>query len=118
MITEYFLGAPLESAIVQRWSVVGWSLDLVVNALGTLAIAGRLWWVGQQTARYKPSGLNTYLGLVVIIMESGLMFSASTVILVVMFVIPSTTIGSTAGVNVMMQLAVSPRVSGLRARIY
>lgn len=106
VITKYFLGAPLDSAVIQRWSVAAWSLDLVVNALGTLAIAGRLWWVGRQTAGLKPDGRNTYLSVAFIILESGAMFSIATFILVIMFVNPPTTQGATAGIYVVTQLAV------------
>lgn len=79
----------------------------MVNALGTLAIAGRLWWIGQRTAHLKPNGCNSYLGIAFIILESGAMFSLATLILVILYVNTPTSQYAAAGIYVVTQLAVS-----------
>ena len=104
---RYYLGDPLNSPTILRWGVATWALDLAVNLLGTLAIAARLWWIGRQAAPLKPGNRNTYLGIAFIILESGTMFSLATLILVILFVNTQTSQGAIAGINVVMQLAVS-----------
>lgn len=111
VITRYYLGASLESKTIQQWGVAAWALDLAVNALGTLAIAYRLWSLGRKTASMKPGNRNSYLGIAFIILESGTMFSTATFILVILFVHTPTTQGAAAGISVVMQLAVSDVLS-------
>lgn len=107
VVIRYYLGAPLDSVVVLRWGVAAWALDLIVNVVGTLAIASRLWWVGRKTASIKADKQNAYLGVAFIILESGAMFSTATFILVILFVNPPTIQAASAGINVVMQLAVS-----------
>ncbi|KAJ3476372.1 hypothetical protein NLI96_g11196 [Meripilus lineatus] len=105
VVIRYYLGAPLDSVVVLRWGVAAWALDLIVNVVGTLAIASRLWWVGRKTASIKADKQNAYLGVAFIILESGAMFSTATFILVILFVNPPTIQAASAGINVVMQLA-------------
>ena len=106
-VVQLYLGAAIEDRVIQQWSLVSWALDLAVNALGTLAIAGRLWWIGRRTAPMKPGGRNAYLGVAFIVLESGAMFTVATLVLVILYVNTPTAQVAAASVYVVTQMAVS-----------
>ncbi|KAJ3477176.1 hypothetical protein NLI96_g10647 [Meripilus lineatus] len=104
-VVQLYLGAAIEDRVIQQWSLVSWALDLAVNALGTLAIAGRLWWIGRRTAPMKPGGRNAYLGVAFIVLESGAMFTVATLVLVILYVNTPTAQVAAASVYVVTQMA-------------
>ncbi|KAJ3476309.1 hypothetical protein NLI96_g11249 [Meripilus lineatus] len=102
---KVYRGAAVENRVVGQWTLASWALDLAVNALGTLAIAGRLWWIGRRTAPLKPGGRNAYLGVALILLESGAMFTIATLILVILYGNTPTAQVAGAAVSVVTQVA-------------
>ena len=106
-VARVYHTAALVDPIVHRWGLASWALDLTVNGLGTLAIAGRLWWLGRRSARSKSGGRNSYLGVAIIVLESGAMFTFATFVLVILYVNTPTAQVSAAFTSIVAQIAVS-----------
>ncbi|KAJ3474081.1 hypothetical protein NLI96_g12660 [Meripilus lineatus] len=114
-VARVYHTAALVDPIVHRWGLASWALDLTVNGLGTLAIAGRLWWIGRRSACSKSGGRNSYLGVAIIVLESGAMFTFATFVLVILYVNTPTAQVSAAFTSIVAQIAVlSPLLIILR----
>ncbi len=104
-VVALFKGASITDAVVRRWGLAAWALDLTLNILVTGAIAGKIWWQGRQTVSAR--GHNAYLGVAYTILESGGLFTGATLILFILYINASTGLDALVGVNVVVQLAVS-----------
>ncbi|KAJ6557714.1 hypothetical protein B0H19DRAFT_897896, partial [Mycena capillaripes] len=71
--------------------------------------AGRIWWISRQARNYLGRGTQKrYLNLTAILLESGLIYPANLVIIVVVYLIPQT-----PTVSVLICLAVCYHIVGI-----
>ncbi|KAF5383985.1 hypothetical protein D9757_006950 [Collybiopsis confluens] len=68
--------------IVKRCSIVDWSMDLVINIGVTAAIALRLWYMARFLGEHMPDRHNQVMGIMRMILESGLLFASATIVTV------------------------------------
>ncbi|KII83808.1 hypothetical protein PLICRDRAFT_442485 [Plicaturopsis crispa FD-325 SS-3] len=82
-------GADITSTAVRSSAFAGWSLDLAINVGITLAIAGRLWYMGRSVARAMSSHLprppNKYDSAIFTVIESGALFTTATIVILVLY---------------------------------
>ncbi|KAH7887272.1 hypothetical protein F5I97DRAFT_1859050 [Phlebopus sp. FC_14] len=99
-------GASLYHSILSRVGLTAWSLDIAINISVTLAIAGRLWWMGRRVSSIPPTAdiSNRYAATIYIIVESGGLFAAVTIVLLALYVRGSPL--ALTGMNIASQLAV------------
>ncbi|KAJ3810823.1 hypothetical protein F5876DRAFT_76421 [Lentinula aff. lateritia] len=67
--------------IIRQLSIVNWSMDLAINICVTAAIAFRLWQMARTVGPSMP-GHRQFLGIMRMILESGLLFATATLITV------------------------------------
>ncbi|KAI0041521.1 hypothetical protein FA95DRAFT_1565321 [Auriscalpium vulgare] len=99
--------ADIYANTLARIGPVGWSLDLAVNVTVTAAIAGRLLWMGSKVASISSRGMgpqNRYLTSVFTIVESGALFAAVTLVMLVLYLVHSPV--ALTGIDISVQLAV------------
>ncbi|KAH9846558.1 hypothetical protein C2E23DRAFT_572764 [Lenzites betulinus] len=89
------------STTIQHWGLASWSLDIAMNTTVTLAIAGRLWYMGRRNG--ANAGRFTYRGSMYTILESGGIFAGATIVCFGMDV--SGSIAGVAGLWSLTQLA-------------
>lgn len=80
------------SPVVKGLGLAGWSLDLVVNISVTLVIAARLWYMGMKVTSMTSSRThssdqqqNKYLAPIFTIIESGALFAAVTLVMLILY---------------------------------
>ena len=79
------------SPVLQTMGLVGWSLELCVNICVTIAIAGRLWYMGMRLSRATSTGAsevtrsNTYASSILTLIESGAILIAVTVTILILY---------------------------------
>ncbi|CCM07256.1 uncharacterized protein FIBRA_09602 [Fibroporia radiculosa] len=102
-----FNGVPLNGERVEATALTGWIMDLIINLGVTAAIAYKLWHVGREVAGMRSDGRdhNAYLGVIFIVLESGVMFATATFIVVVLYLHTPTQLEAMLGVNVVTQVA-------------
>ncbi|KAG7448823.1 uncharacterized protein BT62DRAFT_946516 [Guyanagaster necrorhizus] len=93
--------ANIDSPRIKHIGPVGWSLDLAVNVCVTAAIAFRLWYMGRQLG---SSHSNRYLSTILTIVESGAIFAAVTLVMLILYVRGSEL--ALNGIDISTQLAV------------
>ncbi|EMD35343.1 hypothetical protein CERSUDRAFT_124681 [Gelatoporia subvermispora B] len=97
---------PLETKL----AITGWSLDLTVNVSITVAIAARLWYMGKTLSRISTLGSiqfrvqNVYVAPMFTIIESGAIFAAATLCLLVLYLVHNPV--ALTGLDIATQLAV------------
>ncbi|KAJ3923811.1 hypothetical protein F5877DRAFT_8184, partial [Lentinula edodes] len=67
--------------IIRQLSIVNWCMDLAINICVTAAIAFRLWQMARTVGPSMP-GHRQFLGIMRMILESGLLFATATLITV------------------------------------
>ncbi|TFY51417.1 hypothetical protein EVG20_g11009 [Dentipellis fragilis] len=99
-------GANPYSPTLKRLGPVGWSLDLAVNICVMGMIAGRLWWMGHKVASISSRGRgeNLYLSMIFTFVESGGIFAAVTIVMLMLYEVGSPL--ALTGIAISMQLAV------------
>ncbi|KAI9570750.1 hypothetical protein HD554DRAFT_310409 [Boletus coccyginus] len=90
-------------SVVPSLAISAWVLSITLNVFVTMAIAGRLWWMGQRTASLTSSRTNRYAFSVYAVIESGAIFSGANIIAVILYVLNNP--GYATGVDVTSQLA-------------
>ncbi|ETW76693.1 hypothetical protein HETIRDRAFT_480863 [Heterobasidion irregulare TC 32-1] len=97
---------PIFDPIIHRWSIVTWSMDLTINVGVTLLLAYRLFMFGRAVP--TPHGRNnTYASIIYTVVESGLLFSAATIVVVALYLSGSSAV--VAALDVTVQIAtISP----------
>lgn len=93
----------INSPRIKHIGPVGWSLDLVVNVCVTAAIAFRLWFMGRKVGGHSHT--NRYLSTILTIVESGAIFAAVTLVMLILYVRGS--VLALNGIDISTQLAVS-----------
>ena len=91
-------------SIVSDLIISAWVLDMILALSVTVAIAGRLWWVGRTVASLTATRTNRYVSSIYVVVESAAVFAATTVVMLVLYVRNSP--ASLAGLDVASQLAV------------
>ncbi|KAK0466005.1 uncharacterized protein EV420DRAFT_1509264 [Desarmillaria tabescens] len=81
---------------------VPWSIELALNFIVTAGIAGRLWWMGRQVNALGER--NKYLSALLVVVESGAIFAAVTLVMLILLVKKSQL--SINGTDISTQLAV------------
>ncbi|KAH7887280.1 hypothetical protein F5I97DRAFT_812801 [Phlebopus sp. FC_14] len=99
-------GASLYNSVLSRLGMTGWSLDIALNISVTLAIAGRLWWMGQRVSSISSTVElpNRYAATIYTIIESGGLFAAVTIVMLALYVRGSPL--ALTGIDIASQLAV------------
>ncbi|KAK0192890.1 hypothetical protein F5146DRAFT_1041928 [Armillaria mellea] len=92
----------INSPKIKHIGPVGWSLDLVVNVCVTAAIAFRLWFMGRKVGGHSHT--NRYLSTILTIVESGAIFAAVTLVMLILYVCGSEL--ALNGIDISTQLAV------------
>ncbi|PBK68863.1 uncharacterized protein ARMOST_01953 [Armillaria ostoyae] len=92
----------INSPKIKHIGPVGWSLDLVVNVCVTAAIAFRLWFMGRKVGGHSHT--NRYLSTILTIVESGAIFAAVTLVMLILYVRGS--VLALNGIDISTQLAV------------
>ncbi|KAF9220927.1 hypothetical protein BS17DRAFT_291450 [Gyrodon lividus] len=92
--------------IVSHLGLTGWSLDISLNVSLTLAIAGRLWWMGRKVSFSSSGHLvpNRYMSVIYTVVESGGLFAAVTIIMLGLYLNGSPL--AFTGMDISSQLAV------------
>lgn len=57
--------------VVSGLVIATWVLDMILNVPATVAIAGRLWWMGRGVASLTATRTNRYASSMYIVVESG-----------------------------------------------
>ncbi|KAK0220372.1 hypothetical protein IW262DRAFT_1461635 [Armillaria fumosa] len=92
----------INSPKIKHIGPVGWSLDLAVNVCVTAAIAFRLWYMGRKVGGHSHT--NRYLSTILTIVESGAIFAAVTLVMLILYVRGSEL--ALNGIDISTQLAV------------
>lgn len=89
-----------------RLANAGWGLNLVVNVGVTVAIVGRLWYMGNKVAAISSSIIsnNPYLDSILTIVESGGLYAAVTLVMLILYEIRSPL--ALNGLDIATQIAV------------
>ncbi|KAF9804983.1 hypothetical protein IEO21_09251 [Rhodonia placenta] len=100
------------SPVVKGLGLAGWSLDLVVNISVTLVIAARLWYMGMKVTSMTSSRThssdqqwNKYLAPIFTIIESGALFAAVTIVMLILYLTGNPV--TLAALGIATQLAVT-----------
>ncbi|OBZ78305.1 hypothetical protein A0H81_02449 [Grifola frondosa] len=104
-IVSYWRGASPQDASVKAWGIAAWTLLLVINIGVTIACASKIWLAGRRARAAHPRGHNVYLGVAYTILESGGLFAAATLVVVIMYLNTPSALDALAGVNALVQLA-------------
>ncbi|KAJ3797604.1 hypothetical protein GGU11DRAFT_756611 [Lentinula aff. detonsa] len=67
--------------IIRQLSIVNWCMDLAINICVTAAIAFRLWQMAKTVGSHMP-GHKQFLGIMRMMLESGLLFATATLVTV------------------------------------
>jgi len=89
---------------VRSLVISAWVLDITLNVSVTMAIAGRLWWMGLTTAPLTSTRTNRYALSAYAIVESGAIFAGANIISLVLFI--SNSFGFSTALDVSSQVAV------------
>ncbi|KAI0340625.1 hypothetical protein BDW22DRAFT_1360039 [Trametopsis cervina] len=84
--TAIAVNHPITSPLFAHTALAGWSLDLVVNVCVTLAIAGRLWFFSRKIQPAVRTSGGKYQASIYTIVESGGLFAATTLAIVILYV--------------------------------
>lgn len=102
--------------MVKGLGLAGWSLDLVVNISVTLVIAARLWYMGMKVTSMTSSRThssdqqwNKYLAPIFTIIESGALFAAVTIVMLILYLTGNPV--TLAALGIATQLAVRRHVA-------
>jgi len=90
--------------VVSDLFISAWVLDIALNVSVTMAIAGRLWWMGRTTASITPTRTNRYALSVYATVESGAIFAGVNIISLALYV--SDNPGYLSAVSIASQVAV------------
>ena len=88
--------------LITRWILTTWCLSIATQIISTGLIAGRIWWISRRNSGASKS---RYTNLISIIIESGAIYTLSTVFLLTLFDLKAAA-GAVAG-NITAQVAVS-----------
>ncbi|KAF8888377.1 hypothetical protein CPB84DRAFT_1733191 [Gymnopilus junonius] len=77
-------GSNIQSPTIVHFGPVGWVLDLAINICVTLAISGRLWYMGKQVNDIAINR-NRYLTTILTFVESGAIFAAFTIVMLTVY---------------------------------
>ncbi|KAI9573456.1 hypothetical protein HD554DRAFT_2210689, partial [Boletus coccyginus] len=83
--------------------VSAWVLDITLNVSITIAIAGRLWWMGRTIASLTSTRSNRYAFSIYVIVESGAIFAGANIISLALYA--SNNPAFSTGIDVSSQLA-------------
>ena len=97
-------GFDWHDSVVSGLIISAWVLDITLNVSVTMAIAGRLWWMGRTTASITPTRTNRYALSVYATVESGAIFAGANIISLVLFI--SNSFGFSTALDVSSQVAV------------
>ena len=86
-------------------------LDMILNVSVTVAIVGRLWWMGRKLASLTDTRTNRNTSAIYVVVESGAIFATANLVILVLYALNSPTL--MAGLDVNSQLAVCVLLSFL-----
>ena len=91
---------------LEKLGLASWILELIVNISVTAAIVARLWYMGKMVASVSTNGslANAYVAPIFTIVESGALFAAVTIAMLVLYVVGSPL--AVSSINIATQLAV------------
>ncbi|KAI9573367.1 hypothetical protein HD554DRAFT_2310610 [Boletus coccyginus] len=95
--------SPHDLAVSSALVISAWVLDITLNVSVTMAIAGRLWWMGRTTASLTPTRNNRYALSVYATIESGAIFTGTNIISLALYV--SNNFGFPTALDVASQVA-------------
>ncbi|KAI9573421.1 hypothetical protein HD554DRAFT_2013329 [Boletus coccyginus] len=72
--------------VVTGLFISAWVLDIALNVSVTMAIAGRLWWMGRKTAPSTSTRTNPYALSVYATVESGAIFAGANIISLALYI--------------------------------
>jgi len=81
-----------------------WVLDITLNVSVTVAIAVRLWWMGQTMASLTSTPTTRFTLSIYVVVESGAIFAGANIIALVLYA--SNNPGFSIGVDITSQVAV------------
>ncbi|KAI9573383.1 hypothetical protein HD554DRAFT_2264339 [Boletus coccyginus] len=84
-------------------AISAWVLNITLNVFVTMAIAGRLWWMGRTTASLTSTQTNRFALSIYVVAESGAIFAGADIIALVLYALNSP--GFLIGVDIASQLA-------------
>ncbi|KAI9573449.1 hypothetical protein HD554DRAFT_874696 [Boletus coccyginus] len=90
-------------SVVPNLAISAWVLDITLNVSVTMAIAGRLWWMGRMMASLTSTRSNRYAFSIYVVIESGAIFTGTSVVSLVFYVLNNP--GVSIGVDITSQLA-------------
>ncbi|KAJ3720162.1 hypothetical protein EV361DRAFT_246397 [Lentinula raphanica] len=88
--------------IIRQLSIVNWCMDLAINICVTAAIAFRLWQMAKTVGTHSP-GHRQFLGVMRMMLESGLLFATATLVTVSIYL--SGSLDTVNAIDGIMQLA-------------
>ncbi|KAI9573361.1 hypothetical protein HD554DRAFT_861832 [Boletus coccyginus] len=89
--------------VVRGLIISAWVLDITLNVSVTMAIAGRLWWMGRTAASMTPTRTNRYALSVYATIESGAIFTGASIISLALYI--SNSSGFLTALDVSSQVA-------------
>lgn len=104
-VVQYYLGS-LSDSTPNAWQIATWVMAFAVNVGCTSIIVARLWSLRPRTPVSPSEERNIYKGITFILLESGMIFTLASCVMIVLLVIPSSKQAAVAGINVVTQLAV------------
>ncbi|KAI9573422.1 hypothetical protein HD554DRAFT_868842 [Boletus coccyginus] len=97
------LDVDLHNPVVSGLYISAWVIDIALNVSVTMAIAGRLWWMGRKTDPLTSTRTNLFALHVYATIESGAIFAGANIISLALYI--SNSPGFLATVSVASQVA-------------
>jgi len=84
--------------------ISAWVLNITLNISVTIAIAGRLWWIGRTIASLTSIRTNQYAFSIHVVVESGAIFTGANIVSLALYALNNP--GLSVGLDITSQLAV------------
>jgi len=102
MVSNPHIG--LYDSVVSAASLSAWVLDITLNVSVTMAIAGRLWWMGRTASSLTSRRTNRYAFPIYVIVECGAILTGANIVCLLLYALKSP--GFSTGLSITSQLAV------------
>ncbi|KAI9573461.1 hypothetical protein HD554DRAFT_2325775 [Boletus coccyginus] len=90
-------------SVVPALVISAWVLDITLNVSVTMAIVGRLWWMGRTIASLTSTRSNRFAFSIYVVVESGAIFAGANIISLLLYALNNPALST--GLNITSQLA-------------
>ena len=90
------------SSVMSSLILSAWVFGFTLNVSVTVAIVGRLWWMGRKMASLTITRVNRYASLIYLVVESGAISAVTSTVVVALYANPT----ALTGLDIASQLVV------------